>query len=58
MIDPKDVVRGLEYLSHVLCAGCGRIPLKLNLKECDKCRSIICDDCFHKGKSANEDLFY
>ena len=34
MIDPKNVVEGMEYLRHVQCQGCGKIPLKLNIKEC------------------------
>ena len=49
MIDPNDVIEGHEYLHHVLCGGCGRIPLKLSIKECENCQSIVCDSCFYAG---------
>jgi len=58
MIDPKDVAEGQEYLKHVLCAGCGKIPLKLNIKECENCSSIVCDSCFYAGQTANDDSFF
>ena len=31
MIDAKDVIKGAEHVSKVLCKGCGKIPLKLNI---------------------------
>ena len=37
MIDPKEVIEGAEFISTVLCKGCNKISLKLNIKECKKC---------------------
>ena len=34
MIDPKDVVEGAEFVSTVLCKGCNKISLSLDIKEC------------------------
>ena len=46
MIDPNELVEGAEYLYMVLCKGCNKIASRLNVKECIKCKSIICEKCY------------
>ena len=59
MIDPKDVVEGQEFLNHIQCKGCNKIPLNLtSLKECKSCKSVICYNCYHVGATSNEDEYY
>lgn len=58
MIDPRDVIEGNEHLCRIQCQGCGKIPMKLKIKECSKCHSIICDNCYAIGMTTLEDKFF
>ena len=57
MIDPKELVEGTEYLKDIMCAACKKISLKLDVKECMSCKSIICDMCYMGIKMKLEDDF-
>ena len=58
MINPDEVVEGRQYLNAVLCKACNMIPSKLNIKECSKCKSIICDKCMCHAKSKVDDAMF
>ena len=57
MIDPKDVIEGQEFVKDVKCQACGKLPLKLDIKECKGCRSIICEMCYLVEYTELEDNF-
>lgn len=34
MIDSKDVIEGKEFMAAVICKGCNKIPLSMNMTQC------------------------
>ena len=57
MIDASEVVEGADSLSDIQCSGCKMIPLTLNIKECSRCKAIVCINCYHKIKRRTHDDF-
>ena len=57
MIDASEVVEGKEYLADVQCCACKKIPLKLNLYECRRCKSIVCPKCYYQMVKNMNDKF-
>ena len=58
MIDPQDVVEGKEFIDKVLCKGCNKIALRLDIKECSKCKMIICENCYRLGLTDMSDILF
>ena len=49
MIEPSEILEGAEHMTTLICKGCNKIPINLDIEECENCKALICQKCFQHG---------